>query len=113
MNLPTAGNYIGIYDGKNGQHLARMPLDGGGGLAISPDGAVVAIGKILPDKDKLVLLVETYEVSSGRRIASYLHDTIPPGKYQHLVGTLDTLQFTSDGSYLITSGNNCVKAWHV
>jgi hypothetical protein len=106
-------NYIAVYGDQSGQPLAKLKLDGEDGLAISPDGRLLAVGRSLSlDKD-FVLLVETYEVSSGRRINAYLHDTVPPGKYQHLVASLDAIEFTSDSKYLITSGNNRVKAWEV
>ncbi len=106
-------HYIGVYDGHDGATLARLSLDGTEGLAISPDGKLVALGSKISGPRNIDLAVGIYEVASGRKVATVLHDSVAPGRYQRLVANFDVIQFTPDGRYLVTSGNNHVKIWEL
>jgi hypothetical protein len=104
-------DFVGVYDGLNGDPVAKLPVSGKDGLAISPDGSRIAIGRVLHRDRDVKLLADVYEVNSGRMLASYEHDVVPPGKYQGLIAKIERIEFTSDGNYLITSGNNRVRVW--
>lgn len=108
---PQPLDYVGVYDGRDGTPLARLPLDGSEGMAISPDARFVAIGRELKGAKNIDLAVEIYDVASGHKLSTVLHDSVPPGRYQRLVATFGAIEFTSDGKYLVTSGNNLVKVW--
>ena len=87
-------------------------LDGSEGVAISPDGKLLAVsvreagkkGDVLPG-------AHIYDVTSGARIAAVVHDRIPPGRRQWLVAHCG-VSFTSDGRYLVTSGM-VTKVWNI
>lgn len=106
--------YISLYDGKDGSPLARLPVNGYAGLALSPDGELIAAGRrTMNAKTREVqLFVDLYNVGSAKPFASLLHDTVPPGREQSLNAGFGYygIQFTSDGTYLITSSNR-VKVW--
>ena len=60
--------------------------------------------------------MEIYDIASRRLVATGTHDRVPPGRFQILNGVFDNddgIQFTSDGKYLATSGNNRVKVWEI
>jgi len=109
----ASNDYVSVYDGKSGKSLAKLPVSGKEGLAISPDGRLLAIAKKLAKNKDIQLFIEVYEATTGRHVTNCLHDTVRPGKYQNLVASIDGIEFTADGKYLMTSGNNTVKAWQV
>jgi WD40 repeat protein len=103
-----------VYNGTDGRPIAKLPLNGDQGLAVSPDGKSLAVGKRLRKAKDIDLLVEIYDIASGQLVATGTHDQVPPGRFQNLNGVFDNdngLRFTSDGEYLITSGNNKIKFW--
>jgi len=106
-------HYIGVYDGADGSEVAVLPVSGKGGMAISPDGKHVAVALVSTEDRDTLLVVDIYEVRTGLKVASGVHDRIPPGRYQRLRAAFDPrgLQFTPDGRYLVTSGNISVKIW--
>jgi hypothetical protein len=106
-----ANDFIGVYDGLNGQSIARLRVTGKDGFAISPDGTLVASVRVLHKNRGVELLADVYDVKSGRLLATYEHDVVPPGKYQYLTAKMERIEFTSDGKYLVTSGNNRVRVW--
>jgi len=108
--------YVTVYDGRDGTPVTRIEVNGDQGLAISPDGESLAVAKRFQRGRDIDLIVEIYEIASGQLLARGAHDRVPPGRYRNLNGVLDHengLQFTSDGRYLVTSGNNRVKIWGV
>ncbi len=107
-------SYIGIYAGKDGREISKVPMDGRDGIALSPDGKVLAVGKIVPaGRGESSLIAELYELASGNRLAVVEHDRWNGGRdLIHSTGfDNDGLQFTPDGRYLITSINGLVKVW--
>ena len=111
--------YIAVYDGRSGKPMARFPADVSfsEGLALSPDGKLLAVGQSVPagDKQNVDLFVDVYEIASSRRIARELHCRVPPGRFQNLNGSFSTsgIQFTPDGRWLVTSGYDRTKVWEV
>jgi len=105
--------YVDIYDGKNGSQRTRLPLNGSQDIGISPDGKLLAVGQRFQIESDIQLSIRIYEIASGRLIATWVHDRIPPGRFQNLIASFDRpgVEFTSDGKYLITSANNQVKIW--
>lgn len=106
------GLFIGLYDGKTGDELTRLPLDGSQGPAISPDGKLLAVSVCEAGRKGDVLpAVHLYNVASGARIATVFHDRIPPGRHQWLVAGCSG-SFTADGRYLVTAGM-VTKVWNL
>jgi hypothetical protein len=106
--------YVAIYDGQNGRPVAKLSLNGDHGLAVSPDGRLLAIGKRIATPNYIQLRVECYDIESGQLISVGTHDRVPPGRFQILNAQFDSeygLQYTADGKYLITSSNNNIKVW--
>ena len=103
-------SYIVIYDGEEGRDLERFQINGANGIALSPDGRVIAVIENVAGKDgQLSPTVHIYEISSGKRLTSFEHDRIPSGRRQFLQAGCN-VEFTSDGKYLITSGMT-TKVW--
>jgi len=107
--------YVGVFRGDNRVPVARLAVNGSQGIAISPDGDLLAVGRRLPKGRDIQLAVQVYRVSTGRMLATVLHDQVPPGRFQDLVASFDQkgVQFTPDGRRLVTSGNNQVRIWDV
>jgi hypothetical protein len=109
-------DYVGVYDGA-GTLLARLPMRSESALGISPAGELLAVGRQTLDSKTgdLHLGIDIYEIKTNRQVAALSRDRVPPGRLQLLNGGFesDGIQFTSDGKYLITSGNNNVKVWEL
>jgi len=105
--------YVEILDGKNGKPVSRWPKDGHDGVALSPDGRMLAIATLDGKDGYLEPGMRIHEVASGREITSVVHDRIP--SEQRLAGSLNGSGsgFTPDGKYLITSNSLNVKIWQV
>lgn len=104
--------YVCIYGGKAGAEVARLPVSGKGGMALSPDGKLIAVVAEEPGKKGEILpTVRIHSVSSGNTVASVVHDHIPNGRRQFLLSGCSVV-FTSDGKYLITSGM-VTKVWRI
>jgi hypothetical protein len=104
--------YISVYDGNAGAGTARLQLSGKWGLALSPDGRLIAVVAREPGiKGEILPTVHIHEVSSGRRLASVIHDRIKSGRRQFLEAGCGA-SFTPDGKYLITSGM-ITKVWRI
>jgi len=102
--------YIGIYDGQTGEELARLPLSGTDGIALSPDGKLVAVVELALGRGGAVSpTVHIHGVLSGQRLASVVHDQIKSGRRQLLEAGC-TVAFTADDKYLVTSGR-ATKVW--
>jgi WD40 repeat protein len=58
--------------------------------------------------------VHIYDVSSGRKLVSQIHDTIKAGRLQWLNASFGHpgIEFSADGRYLITSGK-VTKVWRI
>jgi WD40 repeat protein len=103
--------YISIFNGKTGADVARLPLSGTEELALSPDGSLLAVVDNVSNKTRKewVPTVHIHDVSSGKRLASVIHDRYESKKVRRVYAGC-TVYFTSDGKYLITSGIN-TKVW--
>ena len=121
--------YVEILNGKDGKSIARWPRNGYEGVALSPDGKLLAVakleekgpsfgdtpvtGRIKTEDAHLEPTMHIHEVPSGREIATVIHDRVPVN--QRLGGSLSGSNsgFTPDGKYLITSNSFNVKIWQV
>jgi hypothetical protein len=113
---PERTPFIEIYDGRDGSLVRRLAENGDQGMALSPTGRWLAVAKSIRKSDAIHLLIDMYDAMSGQLIASAVHDRVPPGRLQSLNGQFhnsNSLQFTSDGKYLLSSANNLVKVWQV
>jgi hypothetical protein len=101
-----------VYNGRTGGEVAHLPISGTDGLALSPDGKRIAVVALEPGKKGEILpTVHLYEVSSGKRLASVVHDRIKSGRRQFLEAGCG-VAFTADGKYLVTSGM-ITKVWRL
>jgi WD40 repeat protein len=108
-------SHVGVFSGEDGKLIARIPVDGREGVAISPDGKLLAAGYRLALHGKTAgtqPTIAVFEISSGRKLATLVQDQFWDGGKEFLYAGFTThgIQFTPDGKYLITSGLN-TKIW--
>jgi len=105
-------SYIAVYDGRDGSDVARLQQDGTEGMALSPDGGLIAIVRGEPGtKGEVVTTVRVHELLSGRMLASVDHDRIKNGRHRWLEAGCQ-VAFTSDSKYMITSGM-ATRVWTI
>jgi hypothetical protein len=118
--------YLEILNGTDGHPLRRLPENGSDGVALSPDGSLLAIAQMDGVADSyeespigrtriaggLEPALHIHEVPSGREVTRVVHAMVT--RDQRLRGHLDGRRsgFTPDGRYLITSNSYDVKIWH-
>jgi hypothetical protein len=121
--------YIEILNGIDGKPIARWPRNGSDGVALSPNGKFLAIGK-MEEKERsytdtpvtgriktedvhLEPTMHIHEVPSGREIATIIHERVSVN--QRLGGGLkgSGSGFTPNGKYLVTSNNFNTRIWQV
>lgn len=101
-SLVAAGGNDGtvrLWDAANGSLVRSFSLLGAGCLAFSPDGGVIAAGG--------ADLIELWDVRTGRRI-KVLERNHPT----ELTTDIDSIAFSPDGKYLITSGPGGPWGWN-
>ena len=107
-----------VYNGKTGGLEFRIPIRGidgsaispsGNGFSISPDGKRFAVVDIREEDSKWVVRIHIYDIQTGIRVASILHDPVKSENGSKLPAYTN-VYFTPDGRYLITSGIN-TKIW--
>ncbi len=105
--------YLEILNGRNGSPIVRLALRPYEGIALSPDGRLLAIGR-LDDSTPGALrpTVSIYAIPSAERAAVIVHDHVSP-EHRLNASLSRGLEFTPDGKYLITSANNNVKIWQM
>jgi hypothetical protein len=104
--------YIEILDGKDGGVVSRWPENPGDGIALSPDGKLLAIASLEQSPYVIEAVVNIHDVPSGKKVATAIHDRVSSNRrlgvmHSHGFG------FTPDGDYLITANSNRVKIWRV
>jgi WD40 repeat protein len=101
--------YVGVYNGRDGSVVSRLQLRGRDGMAISPDGKLLAISQpAFNDQPKPT--VHIYDISSNRQVGEVTH---PPVRGNVRMAGMIASTFTPDGSYLITSGVNDTRVWRI
>lgn len=101
-------NFVSVFDTATGD-ARRLDVKVGNRIALSHDGAILAVVVNEPTKGALLPTVHLHDVESGRRLASCVHARVPDGRHQFLdAGCL--VYFTSDGRYMITSSMD-TKIW--
>ncbi len=104
--------YIAVYDGETGKDSGRLSPRWSDGIALSADGVLIATVVREPGKKGEVLpTVYIYDVSSGQKLASVVHDRIRSSRHQLLEAACG-VAFTSDGKHMITSGM-ATKVWRL
>lgn len=105
-------HYLGVYDGRTGDEITRLQIDGSDWIALSADGSLIAVvSHERGEKGAVVPAAAIYEISSARKVASVMHGPVKRGRRQWLEAGI-TLAFTSDGKYLITSGM-ATRVWRL
>jgi hypothetical protein len=102
-----------ICDGKDGRELTRLAVFLVNGLAISPDGKLLAGGLTIPNQSGVAATVLVYDIASGRRVATLVQDQFSGGGNQFLANHISGILFTPDGRHLITSGAVSTKIWEI
>ncbi len=106
--------YIEVLNTKDGTQVARIPVNGHEGTAISPHGKLLAVSQqemLNPKTRETRPTVNIYEVASGKRLTSITHDPLHPPGGPYIANL--SPQFTSDGKYLISSGADGTKIWKI
>lgn len=105
--------YIGVHQGSDGRLINKLQLNGHEGIALSPDGSVLAVGRTVPvTRGGYTLTAELFDTVSGRRIAALEHDRFAHIDLARFSGFgWQGLQFTGDGKYLITSTVDRTRVW--
>jgi hypothetical protein len=108
-------NYVGVY-GLDGTRIARLPVDGTAGLAVSPNGKLLAVGERtgVPKTQETQLAVSIIDIASGKQVAHFIHDQFRVGRGEWVNShfLINGIQFTADGKYLITSSIH-TKVWEL
>lgn len=111
----SSKHFISVIGGHDGKELTRVPALGIEGVAISPDGRILAAGSRIPLRDRTKAgtqpTVTLYDIASGKEIASIVQDQFYEGGGEFLYAGVH-MMFTPDGRYLITSGKN-TKIWQI
>jgi hypothetical protein len=102
--------YVAVYDGRNGQALARLPITGTDGVAISPDGKLLAVAHVVFDKRGAVPTVFLYDVETGERVATVEHEPVHNNAFMNARFGSHGLAFSADGRHLVTSTND-TRVW--
>jgi FOG: WD40 repeat len=111
----SASNHVSVLDGKDGRELIRLPVDEAHeGLAISPDGKLLAIGlrvHLSGERSGTQPTVLLFDIASGKKLATLVHDQFRDGGREFLYANVDAF-FLPDSKHLITSGLN-TKVWEI
>ncbi len=105
---------IEIYEGRTGKQIARLPpsTEFNDNIAIAPNGKLMAVVTNEPGpKGSVLPTAHIYEVSSGQRVASLVHDRIERGRHQ-FVKAGASVDFAANGKVIVTSGR-ITKMWRV
>ena len=106
--------YIGVYDGKDGSSIARLPLNGREGVAISPDGRLLAVSQQAALADGgIEPTVNIYDVASGSQVGKTTHSAVSVSGFGNSGKAKIDSHFTPDGKYLITSGLSDTTVWAI
>lgn len=108
-------SYVGVYDGRNGSVVARLNLDGHDGVAISPDGELLAVSQPVGQPDgRVVPTINLYEIGSGRQVGKVAHEPVSVSGFRSYGRASLGGRFTPDGRYLITSsGTEGTSVWAI
>jgi WD40 repeat protein len=106
--------YVGIYNGKDGSVVTRLPLNGREGVAISPDGKLLAVSQQVALTDgRVEPTVGIFDIASGNQVGKVSHQAaIVSGFGNSGKGAIGS-RFTPDGKYLITSGVSDTMVWTI
>jgi WD40 repeat protein len=108
-------HFVTVFSGNDGRALTTIPALGTEGVAVSPDGKILAAGQRIPLHDKKVSgtqpTVVLFEIASGKKLGTIVHDQFYEGGGEFLHAGVNAA-FTPNGRYLITSGLN-TKIWQI
>jgi WD40 repeat protein len=118
-NSPSRKNdHVIVYEGKTGKEVARLAASGEEGVAISPDGKLLAAGQRIPlegDPKGLQATVLLFDIASGNKVATLVHGQFWDVNREFPLNSGFEpygIQFTPDGKYLVTSGLD-TKIWEI
>ena len=102
--------YVAVYDGRNGQGVVRLPITGTDGVAISPDGKLLAVAHVVFDKRGAVPTVFLHDVETGDRVATVEHEPVVNNAFMNASFGTHGLAFSAGGRHLVTSTND-TRVW--
>jgi WD40 repeat protein len=102
--------YLAMYDGKTGQELQRLKASGTDGVAVSPDGALIAAAHVVATREGSVPTVFLIKAATGDQIAAVRHDLVRANPFMNAGFEIHGVEFTSDGRYLITATHD-TRIW--
>ncbi len=103
---------VRVYEGEHGKEITRLAVSGTDGIAISPNGKLLAAAHTVRDKRGAVPTVFIYEVGTAVMLASVEHETVTSNPFMNASFGLHGIDFTSDGKYLITSAQD-TRLWAI
>lgn len=107
---------VTVVAGSDGSVISHFRVEGIGGVAISPDGKMVAVGEEVQLDENLEdtqMNVNIYDVPTGQLLLKLEHDRrrVTRGSWADFgLSYANGLHFTPDGSQLISSGTH-TKVW--
>lgn len=104
--------YVAVLRGSDGSLHAKVEVNGEAGIALSPDGRVLAVSVRPPHDDRkntVVPEVRLFDVATGASFATLTHAPVPE---ENAPISQPLLQFTPDGRYLVTSGYE-TRVWRM
>jgi hypothetical protein len=112
---PDARHRVLVYDVSSGRLVRTLDIDARDGLAVSPDGRLLAAGSSSRESTRfgdtrVKAVAVLYDFESGRELSRAEHSWFKtsPG----MRGTLTGLEFSGDDQYLITSTQD-VRVWRI
>lgn len=104
--------YVAILKGSDGSLHSKVNVDGEAGIALSPDGRVLAVS-FRPRTDSwqytVVPKVQLFDLATGAPFATLAHAPVPA---RNASISQPLVQFTPDGRYLVTSGYE-TRVWRM
>lgn len=105
--------YVEILNGKDGTPIARWRQNPGDGLALSPDGKLIAIAELGEAGNNLESTVHVHEIPSGRKLGTLVHDRVARSRRLGATMNASPFGFTDDGKYFVTANSYKIKIWQI
>ena len=104
-----------VYDVATGKLLRRLGVDGRYGVAVSPDGGMLAAARKVLDKrgEEMRVEVELVDFRTGEELAVAKFPWVKVPRMEPWVAGLHWLAFSPDGKELIASRYHDTRIWRI